>query len=260
VGTRRALPIAVWLIAAACTFPPLTTPTPRPTPTPTAPPTPIASPSPVPTASPSPTPGQGSIPRFAAGELVETTIDGMRVRQRPGAAGRVITGLLPARSVLEVVMGPIRTEDFGWYLVSGGDLGFDEGWIAAGHEPDPFLASTGAHADNSPYVASFAETGDAEYGPVPVAETGEYAVRWVAVDPERVRCTFAVLLAAGGGDREPAIRATIGADLVPGTLQPNSFDALGVRGQVFVTVASDCAWTLVVERIPDATPEPSPTG
>ena len=48
----------------------------------------------------------------------------------------------------------------------------------------------------------------------------------------------------------PAIRATIGNDLVPGTLQPGSFDALDVRGQVFVSVASDCAWALVIERVP----------
>ena len=47
----------------------------------------------------------------------------------------------------------------------------------------------------------------------------------------------------------PAIRATIGNDLVPGTLQPGAFDALGVRGQVFVNVVSDCAWTLVIERV-----------
>jgi hypothetical protein len=192
---------------------------------------------------------------------VETTIDGMRVRQRPGTAARVVTGLLPARSRLEVVMGPIATEGFGWYLVRAqDDLGFEEGWIAAGHDPDPFLASTGSHVDDSPFVASFAETGDAAYGPVPVAETGDYAVRWVAADPERVRCTFAVQLAAGGAEPVPAIRATIGADLVPGTLQPASFDALGVRGQVFITITSDCAWTLVVVRVPQATPEPSPSG
>jgi hypothetical protein len=208
-----------------------------------------------------PTPDQTSIPRFTAGELVTTTIDGMRVRQRPGEAGRVITGLLPFAALLEVVMGPIQTDGFGWYLVRGdGSLDFGQGWIAAGYEPEPFLVTTGGSADDSPFVASFAETGDAEYGPVPIDEVGDYAIRWVAIDPERVRCTFAVSLASGGGDAVPAIRATLGADLVPGTLQPGSFDALGVRGQVFLTVATDCAWSLVFERIAEATPEPSPSG
>ena len=77
----------------------------------------------------------------------------------------------------------------------------------------------------------------------------------MAVDPERVSCQFAVSLDEGRGEPVPAIRATIGDDLVPGTLQPGAFDALGVRGQVFVVVVSDCAWTLVIQRVPE--PEPS---
>ena len=59
-------------------------------------------------------------------------------------------------------------------------------------------------------------------------------------------------LAEGGGDPVPAIRATVGNGVVPGTLQPGAFDALGVRGQVFVTVISDCAWALVIERVAGA--------
>ena len=38
-------------------------------------------------------------------------IDGLRVRQRPGASGNVVTGLLPLNAQLEVVMGPIPTEE-----------------------------------------------------------------------------------------------------------------------------------------------------
>jgi hypothetical protein len=67
-----------------------------------------------------------------------------------------------------------------------------------------------------------------------------------------------VSLAKGGGEPVPAIRATIGNDLVPGTLQPGGFDALGVRGQVFVTVATDCAWTLVIELVIEPEPTESP--
>lgn len=207
-----------------------------------------------------PTPDQGAIPRFAAGELVETTIAGMRVRAQPGSDGRVIGGLLPGGAVLEVAMGPIAADGFGWYLLTdhGADL-FGEGWVAAGYEPDPFLRTTGSFATNSTFVQSLAATGDADYGPVPIDEDGDYAIRWVAVDPERERCTFAVSAAAGSAEPVPAIRATIGADLVPGTLQPTSFDALGVRGQAFLAITSDCAWSLVVVRVPEATPEPSPS-
>ena len=71
-------------------------------------------------------------------------------------------------------------------------------------------------------------------------------------------CQFAVSLAKGRGEPVPAIRATIGDGLVPGTLQPGGFDALGVRGQVFVVVVSDCAWTLVIQRVPEPEPGDEP--
>lgn len=207
-----------------------------------------------------PTPDQAAIPRFAAGELIETTISGMRVRQHPDTDARVVTGLLGLGARLEVAMGPIPSDGFGWYLVTDNGAGiFDEGWIAAGYEPDPFLRSTGSFAPDSVFVQSLAATGDAEYGPIPIEDATSYLIRWVAVDPEGVGCRFEVSLAAGAAAPVPAIRATIGADLVPGTLQPASFDALGVRGQVFATVASDCAWSLVVVMVPEETPTPSPS-
>lgn len=157
-------------------------------------------------------------------------------------------------------MGPISTDGFGWYLVTeDGTYGFGTGWIAAGHAPDPFLASTGESAPNSRFLASFAQTGDAEYGPVTIDPERDHAIRWAALDPEHSRCDLAVGLSTGTAEPVPAIRATIGADFVPGTLQPNSFAAIGVTGQVFVTVVSDCAWTLVIERVVEATPEPSPS-
>jgi hypothetical protein len=263
VGNRRAPPIAACLILAACTFPALATPTPTLAPTPTPAPTPTASPSPIPSPTPEPTPGAADVPSFIGGELIETTIDGMRVRQRPGTDSRVIAGLLPLNARLEVVMGPILNDGIGWYLVRESDerdLGFGEGWIAAGFEPEPFLATTGSQAPGSLTAVGLAGTGNAEHGPVTIDADAEYAIRWVAADPERTGCSYAVFLSSGGGDPVPAIRATIGDDLVPGTLQSNAFDALGQRGLVFLTVASDCAWTLAIVRIPEATPEPSPSG
>lgn len=175
--------------------------------------------------------------------------------------GLVVTGLLPLDAELQVVMGPLLVEEVGWYLVTDADPDepeFEEGWIASGFEPAAYLASTGRTSEATPFVASFAQTGSAQYGPIEIGE-GDHAIRWVALDPERARCEFAVLLAAGAGAPVPAIRATVGNGVDPGTLQPGSFAALGVRGQVFVTVESDCAWTLVIVRVPDAADQPSPS-
>jgi Bacterial SH3 domain len=251
----RVVPILVAMVLAGCVLPPLATPTPTPSLTPS--PSPSATPTSVPSPSPSATPDLGAVPEFSAGDLVTTAIDGLRVRQRPGLGSNVVTGLLPLGAELQVVMGPIPTDELGWYLVAdaeAADPEFGEGWIAAGFEPDAWLTSTGETAGGTPYIASFAFTGDADNGPVKIG-SGDHAIRWVAVDPERTSCQFAVSLAEGGGDPVPAIHATIGNDLVPGTLQPGGFDALGVRGQVFVTVASDCAWALVIEHVVE--PEPS---
>lgn len=234
-------------------------PSPSPTPSPT--PTAVPTPSPTPTPTPDPTPNASALPDFGAGELIVTTIDGLRVRQRPGMTSLIVTGLLPLNAELGVVMGPILVEEVGWYLVTDADPDepqFEEGWIASGFEPDAYLASTGVASAETPYVASFAQDGNAQYGPIEIGE-GDHTIRWVALDPERVRCQFAVLLAAGSGAPVQAIRATIGNGVDPGTLQPGSFAALGVRGQVFVTVESDCAWTLVIMRVPDPPPEPSPS-
>lgn len=250
------------LLAAvtACTMLPLATPTPTPSPTPSPSPSPTPAPTATPSATPSPTPDAAAIPRFTAAELVDTTIDGMRVRQHPSTDGRVVAGLLPLAATLQVVMGPVVADGFGWYLVADADerdLGFAEAWIAAGYEPEPFLVSTGGHVERSPFVASFADTGDAEYGPISIAAEGDYAIRWVASDPEGTRCTFSLAIAVGSAEPVRAISATIGSDLVPGTLQPHSFDALGVRGEAFATVSSDCAWAFTVVRVPAASPEPT---
>jgi len=190
-------------------------------------------------------------------------IDGLRVRGLPGVDRPVVTGLLPLAFELQVVMGPIQVDDLGWYLVADVDErepNFEEGWVAAGSEPDPLLGSTGRIVERSPYVASMDQTGDAEQGPIEIGE-GQHAIRWVALDPERTRCSFAVSFTpAGGGDTVPAIRATIGTGIDRGTLQPQSFAALGIGGPVFATVTSDCAWALVIVRIPaEAPPSPTPT-
>ena len=257
------LGLVISLVAGACTFPPLVSPTPRPTPSPTASPTPtpIPTPSPTPTVEPTPEP---VTPDYNAGEIVVTSIDGLRVRSLPGVDWPIVTGLLPFAFELRVVMGPIPVDGLGWYLVSDADLrepNFDEGWVAAGYQPDPLLAATGRVAEGAPYLASMGTTGDAEQGPVEIGE-GDHAIRWVALDPERTRCRFAVSMTpAGGAEPLPAILATVGTGIDRGTLQPQSFAALGLRGPVFVSVASDCSWALTIVHVvpvPTATPDPSP--
>jgi hypothetical protein len=262
VGKARALigPL-VAIMLAACTLPPLETPTPQPTPTatPTPSPTPTATATPAPTPTPTPV---AVIPDFEAGEIVATAIDGLRVHSLPGVQRPVITGLLPLAFELRVVLGPVPLENLGWYLVADADArepNFEEGWVATQAEPEAFLSSTGRVVERSPYVASMHATGDAEEGPIEIG-AGDHAIRWVALDPERTRCSFALSFTpAGGGDPVPAIRATVGTGIDRGMLQPQSFAALRLSGPIFAAVASDCAWALVIVRVPAAaSPSPSP--
>ena len=267
-ATRRSAPrpraalLAVLASAlVACTFPELRTEVPSPSPT--------QSPSPTatvlvqsfapPTPTPEPTQNLGAVPDFAAGEIVASLIEGLRVRQRPGVTAQVTTGLLPLDAEMQVVMGPFPTDDFAWYLVTDADPDepqFEEGWVAAGYEPDPFLRSTGATGEPTRFITSMSGGGPAEEGPVEIGE-GEHAIRWIAADPEAVGCRFAVSLVPAGADPVPTIRATVGAGMDRGTLQPQTFAALGVRGAAFVQVDSDCVWALVILR--PAEPLPSPT-
>jgi hypothetical protein len=254
---RRAAALLI-LVLAGCTLPPLPTPTPSPSPTPSPiPVTPTPQPTPSPTAGP--TPDLRGIPSFSAGEVVTTLISGLRVRRLPGTDSQVVAGLLPLNAQLVVAMGPIVVDEFGWYLVQDADPAeptFDEGWLAAGYAPDPFLTSAGRMAQETRLISSFAGAAGGEYGPVSIPDE-HVAIRWLVRDPESVGCRFAVSLASGGADPIPAIRATVGATTIPGTLQPSYFvDESTLRGQVFATVETDCAWTMLFERI---APEPTPT-
>jgi hypothetical protein len=203
------------------------------------------------------------VPDFAGGEIIATLTDGLRVRQRPGTGASVVAGLLPLDARLEVVMGPFPADGFGWYLVTDADPAdpaFEEGWIAAGYEPDPFLRSTGTADPESDSVASLAGSGPAEEGPIQIGE-GDHVVRWIAADPERIGCRFAVSLTPAGGDAVATIRATVGTGVDRGTLQPQTFEALGVGGPAFVTVDSDCDWALAIARArPSPSAEPSAGG
>ncbi len=256
----RVLSPLLCMLILGCTLPPLATPTATATSTPTASPSPTRAVTPSPSPTPSPTPP--AIPDVTAGELITTRIAGLRVHQRPGVDELVVTRLLPLDAVLETVMGPVPVDDLGWYLVVDADAAepeFEDGWVAAGSAPEPFLGTTGRQAEDSPFVTSMAQTGDAEEGPIEIDTEAEHRIRWIALDPERSRCAFAVSLALPSRDPIPAIRATVGSGVDRGTLQPQTFAALGASGPVFVSVASDCAWALVIVRVPPATPAPSPS-
>jgi hypothetical protein len=216
---------------------------------------PAASPAPI--STPEPTTSPGAVPDLAAGEIALTLTDGLRVRQRPGTDAPTVTGLLPMGAELEVVMGPFPADGFGWYLVTDGDAAepsFEEGWIAAGFEPDPFLRGTGRTGPDALARFSMAGSGTAEEGPIDI-DDGDHLIRWIAADPERSGCRFAVSLTPAGGEPVPTIRATVGTSVDRGTLQPQTFDALGVSGPAFVIVESDCDWALVIAR-----PAPAATG
>lgn len=262
MGIRaRAVSLCLLVLLSACTLAPL--PTPTPTPSPTAPPTPspTPTPTPLPTPTPQPTPDVGSLPRIPGGEVASTVVDGLRVRQRPGTSTVVLTGPVPLGSEVGVVMGPVLVEGQGWFLVTDVDPdepAFGEGWIASGLRPEPYLSATGRTVDGTPVLASYAELGDAEYGPIDIAD-GNHAVRWIAVDPEGRRCQFSVAMTDADSTDVPAIRATIGNQVVPGTLQPQAFAALGITGLAFVTISSDCDWALAVVRVPPATPAATPS-
>lgn len=256
--------LAVVLAVAACTIPPFETATPRPTATPspveTPSPTAAASPSEEPTASASPTPDPALVPLFTAGEIVVTTTDGLRVRRLPGTERAVSVDRLPTGAELAVVLGPIPADGFGWYLVTDADPGepeFSEGWIAAGYDPDPFLTTTGRNADPNPYPAGFAHTGDAEFGPVGIDDE-HYGLRWTALDPAGGSCTLEVAMSTATSGAIPAVRVTARGAPVPGQFFSDFFvDNPALRGQVFVSVTSDCAWALAFVRLAP-TPTPSP--
>jgi hypothetical protein len=264
----KPMPAAGWLalvlVVAACTIPPLETPTSRPTASPSATQTPSptaeASPSEEPTESASPTPDPALVPVFTAGEIVAPITDGLRLRRLPGTERAVSVDRLPTGSELTVVLGPIPADGFGWYLVTDADPDepeFSEGWIAAGYDPDPFLASSGRHASPNPYPAGFAETGDAQFGPVGIDDE-HYGLRWIAIDPVGASCTLDLSMSTASSGPIPAVRVTARGAPVPGQFFSDFFvDNPALRGQVFVSVTSDCAWALAFVRLAP-TPTPAP--
>lgn len=227
-------------------------------------PTITATPSATPSPTVEPTPGLADVPRFAAGSTAITNAPGLRVRARAGVDQRVITSLgVDARLLIGV--GPVFIDGMGWYLVRDADpadLGFGEGWVAAGFEPDPFLVAASFAVQDNPYLAGYANDASGEYGPVLLSENAAVNIRWIAAALNPNGCSFAVDLQPGSGEPVPAIRTTVGTYPAPGDLYSQYFrEHPELRGDIFVNVTSTCSWALTFVR--DAgtlTPSPAPSG
>lgn len=203
------------------------------------------------TATVAPTPGPDAIPTFTAGTTVATAAAGLRVRSGPGTSQSVLT-LLPTGSNLVVELGPVRTDGHGWYLVRDADADaptFEEGWVAAGFMPQPFLAPATFDLPFNPIVAGFAHEGNAEYGPVPLQDAN-YEMLWVAaVLPGGGACSFSVDLVPGSGTAVSTVRATLGTAPAPGILHSDWFAGHPeLVGDVFLRITSDCSWALTFVR------------
>ena len=243
---RRLAALPLLALLTSCFLVPASTPSPsasQPAGSPSAGPSvslPPATPTPI------PTPGPDAVPTFTAGTKVATNASGLRVRSRPGTSQGVI-GLLPSGAKLVVELGPVRVDNFGWYLVRDADPAdpaFQEGWVAAGFAPDPFLVPATFDLPFNPILGGFAHDGNGDFGPVHVTDAN-VAVRWFASPPSVNGCSFAVDLSPGTGQAVPAIRATIGSAPAPGDLYGDFFAAHPeLTGDIFVHVTSDCSWAL----------------
>jgi hypothetical protein len=201
------------------------------------------------------------VPIFTAGSRVATNAPGLRVRARPGTVQRVITSLGLDANLL-IGLGPVLVDGLGWYLVRDTDAGepeFGEGWVAAGFEPDPFLISTTFDVPFEPYVVGFAGDADTEQGPILLPE-GPISMRWIASPPTTDGCAFAVDLRPASGNPVTTVRATVGGVPAPGEVFAQYFETHPElrRGDLFVSVTSDCSWALTFVR-PAPAASPSPT-
>lgn len=242
----------------ACIGGPSQTPTAPPPSISAAPsPTQTAAPTPTPSASPQPTPDQAHVPVFQAGAMAATTT-AVRLRDLPGTDWGV-AAVLPPGATVQVVLGPIRTDGFGWYLVRDADNAkpsFTEGWLAAGFNPDAFIAPdpSAKPPPNSPtLVAGYAGTRGGDFGPFRLE--GNTALRWAIAlpigKPAGSVCRFTGTLTPAGGKAVTFLTTSTSDTPAPGTVQPAFFAQHStLRGDLFLHVTSDCTWAVTVVRLP----------
>ena len=254
IGLTTVLTLALTLVACdlgqssgSPSVEPSLAPTTSPTPEPTATPQP----------TPTPTPDQADVPIFQAGALVVATTT-LRLRDLPGTQWGIAANLQRG-ALMQVVLGPIRTAGFGWYLVRDADTAapsYQEGWVAAGYQPDPLLAAKAGASPppNSPtFVAGYQGTRDGDFGPFTVQ--GSTALRWtIAVPitaPAGTTCRFSGSLAPQGGQAVTFLKGSAAQAPAPGTVQPSFFASHPtLHGDLFLHVESDCSWAVTVVRLP----------
>lgn len=200
------------------------------------------------TATAVPTPGPDAIPIYTAGTTATTAASGLRLRSGPSLSAGVLT-LLPTGSDLVIELGPVRADNWGWYLVRDADAAeptFTEGWVAAGFAPDRlYVVPATFDLPFNPIVAGFAHEGDGEYGPV-LLQDANYTLTYAAAAlPGASGCTFSVDLVPGSGAAVPALRTTLGTAPAPGNLYADFFAGHPeLVGDVFLRVTTDCGWAL----------------
>jgi hypothetical protein len=187
-----------------------------------------------------------------------TTTTAVRVRDLPGTEWGV-AAVLPPGAVVQVVLGPIRTDGFGWYLVRDADSAepsFTEGWVAAGFAPNAFIAANPSATpppDGPVFVAGYAGTREGDYGPFRLE--GNTALRWAIALPIGKAagsvCRFSGTLTPAGGKAVTFLTTSTSDTPAPGTVQPSFFaQHPTLRGDLFLHVASDCTWAVSVVRLP----------
>lgn len=220
-------------------------------------PTATPAPTPTPSATPQPTPDQASVPIFPAGAMAKTKTT-VRLRDLPGTRWGVHANLPPG-AVVQVVLGPIRTAAFGWYLVRDADPArpsFSEGWVAAGFAQDAFLAPdpSASPPPNGPtFVAGYSGLTRGDFGPVRVE--GNTALRWALAlpiaKPPGSNCHFTGTLTPTGGKAVTFLTTAVSDTPAPGTVQPGFFaQHPTLRGDLFLHVDSDCTWAVTVVHLP----------
>ncbi len=252
------------LAATACGAAPSASPSPSaaensPSLLPSAAATPTPQPTDTPSPTPSPTPDQADVPLFKAGDQLKT-LTTLRLRDLPGTRWGSSANLPPG-ALVQVVLGPIRTDGYGWYLVRDVDSAaptFNEGWLAAGFLPDAFLAPSGAQPSPQPtdpvFVAGYAQASSGDFGPVRVE--GSTALRWAVTVPIGAQpdstCNFTGSLKPANGDAVVFLTTTVlPQEPAPGTTQPSFFaQHPTLTGDVFLHVDSDCSWAVTVVRLP----------
>ena len=196
------------------------------------------------------------MPILTAGAMAATTTT-VRVRDLPGTQWGV-TALLPPGAVVQVVLGPIRTAAYGWYLVRDADAAkpsFNEGWIAAGFAPDALLVGSSAKppANGPSFVAGYAGPPDGDFGPFRIE--GNPALRWALALPMGMPagsvCHFTGTLTPAGGKAVIFLKTSTSDTPAPGTVQPSFFaQHPTLHGDLFLHVDSECSWAVTVVRLP----------